>query len=129
MKESEKAILALCATLAMTCDFAVAGDEKAAAMLRVAGNAGCLVCHAVEAGAKGPEGLKPVGPAWTDVAERYRNDSGAQARLVSEVMKGTSLYDRHWKDKASGIAMPPNAVAISETDAQRLVAWILELKK
>lgn len=119
-------ILAVAA--ALTSSLALAADEGAA-MLALAGNAGCLVCHAVESGAKGPNGLNPVGPAWADVAERYKDDKGAQARLVSEVMAGTSPYERHWKDKASGVAMPPNAVAIGEADAKRLVAWILGLKK
>jgi cytochrome c len=43
-------------------------------------------------------------------------------------MNGTNLYDSHWKGKVSGVAMPPNAVAIKEPDAKKLVAWILSLK-
>lgn len=127
MTRLDKTALALLAAAAMGCDLAIGADESREAMLRIAGQAGCLVCHAVEAGGTGPAGLKPVGPAWADVAQRYRGDPAAPARLVGEVMSGTSLYDRHWKDKASGVAMPPNAVAISEADAKRLVAWILGL--
>ena len=50
------------------------------------------------------------------------------ATLTKEVMNGTNLYDSHWKGKVSGVAMPPNAVAIKEPDAKKLVAWILSLK-
>ena len=87
-----------------------ANDEK---MKKAALKAGCLACHSVEAG-KGvaPAGTdKPVGPAWADV-----------------VLEGSNPYSSHWKDKVSGIAMPPNAVAITEADARQLVFWILSIK-
>ena len=42
-------------------------------------------------------------------------------------MKGSNPYDSHWKDKAAGLAMPPNAVAINEADANKLVGWILSM--
>ena len=38
----------------------------------------------------------------------------AQATLTGIVMKGSNPYDSHWKGQASGLAMPPNAVAIKE---------------
>ena len=47
--------------------------------------------------------------------------------LTQIVLKGSNPYDSHWKGKASGLAMPPNAVAIKETDARDLVKWILAL--
>ena len=67
------------------------------------------------------------GPAWKDVAKKYKGDKTAQAKLTKEVMAGTNLYDSHWKGKVSGVAMPPNAVAIKEADAKKLVTWILSL--
>lgn len=97
------------------------------AMTALAKNAGCLTCHHVDAGAKGPDGLPPVGPAWRDVAAKYRGVKGAQAQLTATVMKGSNPYDSHWKGQASGLAMPPNAVAIKEADAKKLVGWILAL--
>ena len=42
-------------------------------------------------------------------------------------MSGSSLYASHWKGQVSGVAMPPNAVAITEPDARALVSWILTL--
>ncbi len=98
------------------------------AMTALAKNAGCLTCHHVEPGAKGPDGLPPIGPAWRDVAVKYKGVKGAQAQLTATVMKGSNPYDSHWKGQASGLAMPPNAVAIKEADAKKLVGWILSLK-
>lgn len=96
--------------------------------LKLATNAGCMTCHHIEPGAKGPGGLPPIGPAWKDVAARYRGVKGAQQQLTATVMAGSSPYESHWKGKVSGLSMPPNKVAITEADAARLVAWILELK-
>ncbi len=48
--------------------------------------------------------------------------------LTLTVMKGSNPYESHWKGKVSGLAMPPNAVAIKEADAKKLVGWILALQ-
>jgi cytochrome c len=98
-----------------------------AAMLKLATGSGCMTCHHIEPGAKGPDGLPPIGPAWRDVATRYRGVAGAQDQLTRIVMTGSNPYGSHWKGKASGLAMPPNEVAISEADARQLVGWILRL--
>lgn len=105
---------------------ATPGDDD---MLRLATASGCMTCHHIEPGAKGPGGLPPIGPAWKDVAARYKSVKGAQQELTAIVMSGSSPYDSHWKDKVSGLAMPPNKVAIKEPDAARLVAWILAMEK
>jgi cytochrome c len=52
---------------------------------------------------------------------------GAADQLVRTVMVGSNAYTSHWKGKVSGLAMPPNEVAIKEADARRLVDWILAL--
>lgn len=96
-------------------------------MLQLAASSGCVACHQVEPGGKGPNGLPPVGPAWRDVASRYRGQGGALDQLTATVMRGSSPYESHWKGQASGLAMPPNAVAIREADARQLVGWILAL--
>lgn len=97
------------------------------AMLKLAATSGCLTCHQLEPGGKGPDGLPPVGPAWREVAAKYQGNQGAAAQLTQTVLKGSNPYDSHWKGKASGLAMPPNAVAIKEADAKQLVGWILAL--
>ena len=104
-----------------------AGAPNDDAMLKLAASSGCVTCHAIEPGGKGPDGLAPVGPAWKDVAAKYKGQKDAQAQLTRTVMQGSNPYESHWKGKVSGLAMPPNKVAISEADAKRLVGWILAL--
>ncbi|HJU24123.1 MAG TPA: c-type cytochrome [Casimicrobiaceae bacterium] len=74
---------------------------------------GCSACHAVD--------KKIVGPAYEDVAAKYRNDKGAEAKLVQKVKSGGSGV---WGQ----IPMPPNS-AVPDEDIKALVAWILTLKK
>lgn len=103
-----------------------AGQDDA--MLKLASTSGCMTCHHIEPGAKGPNGLDPIGPAWKDVSAKYKGDKKALDALTQTVLKGSNPYESHWKGKASGLAMPPNAVAIKEADARNLVKWILGLQ-
>ena len=104
-------------------------------MTKLADQSGCLTCHHIERVAKGPDGqptggpngLAPIGPAWRDVSANYQGQKGAQAKLTQTVLAGSKPYQSHWKGKVSGLAMPPNAVAIKPADAKRLVQWILAL--
>lgn len=107
-----------------------AGNARASddAMVTLAKNAGCMTCHHIEPGAKGPDGMAPIGPAWKDVAAKYKGQKGADAKLTQTVLAGSNPYESHWKGKVSGLAMPPNAVAIKEADAKKLVKWILALE-
>jgi cytochrome c len=106
---------------------AVAAAPNDQAMLELAARSGCLSCHQVEPGGKGPDGLAPIGPAWREVATKYKGQKGAANQLTHVVLTGTNPYESHWKGKVSGLAMPPNAVAITKKDARRLVGWILSL--
>ncbi|MGL4408630.1 MAG: c-type cytochrome [Zoogloea sp.] len=109
----------------------VAGSAMAGVnedMRTLALNSGCFICHHVESGSKGPNGMAPIGPNWEDVALRYKGQKNPADELVRAVLAGSNPYGSHWKDKVSGLAMPPNAVAISEADARKLVNWILTLK-
>ena len=72
----------------------------------------CMACHAVD--------KKLVGPAYKDVAAKYRNDKGAEAKLVEKVKKGGSGV---WGQ----VPMPPNA-SVKDEDVKALVKWILSLK-
>ncbi len=114
------------ALLAATTAWAGPADDKAA--IQLATNAGCMTCHHIEPGAKGPGGLPPIGPAWRDVSAKYKSVKGAQQQLTATVMAGSSPYESHWKGKVSGLSMPPNKVAITEVDAAKLVSWILSLE-
>lgn len=115
------AALVLTSPLAGWC----AGND---AMLALANKSGCMTCHHLEPGAKGPDGLAPIGPAWRDVSAKYQGQKGAADTLTATVLKGSSPYESHWKGKVSGLAMPPNAVAIKEADARSLVKWILAME-
>lgn len=97
-------------------------------MVKLASGSGCFTCHQIEPGGKGPDGMAPIGPAWRDVAGKYAGKAGAVDQLTRTVMTGSNPYASHWKGKVSGLAMPPNEVAITEADARRLVTWILALK-
>ncbi len=113
--------------LACTAPWALA-DSHDDAMLKLASTSGCLTCHHIEPGTPGPDGLAPIGPAWHDVARKYQGVAGAAETLTRTVMIGSNPYASHWKGKVSGLAMPPNAVAIKDADATALVQWILHLE-
>ena len=72
----------------------------------------CFACHAVD--------KKVVGPAYKDVAAKYRGDKSAPAKLFEKVKKGGAGV---W----GPVPMPPNA-AVPDADIKKLVDWILSLK-
>jgi len=74
---------------------------------------GCAACHGVD--------KKIVGPAYVDVAAKYKGDAGALAKLTQKVKAGGLGV---WGQ----IPMPPNA-QVPEDDIKALVSWILTLKK
>ncbi len=74
---------------------------------------GCSACHAVD--------KKIVGPAYQDVAAKYKGDAGALARLTQKVKAGgVGVWGQ--------IPMPPNSW-VADGDIKSLVTWILALKK
>lgn len=81
--------------------------------LQLAKKSGCLTCHAIE--------KKVVGPAWLDVATKYRGDASAQSKLESKVAKGG-------KGTWGSMAMPANSPRVAEADIHALVSFILSLK-
>jgi cytochrome c len=97
------------------------------AMLALASRSGCLTCHSVKSQPSADLTTKPIGPAWQDVAVKYRGQHDAPQKLLATVMSGSNPYASHWSGKVSGLAMPPNEVAISSHDAEQLVNWILSL--
>ena len=85
----------------------------AAANEELAKKNACTACHAVD--------KKLVGPAYKDVAAKYANDKGAEAKLFEKVKKGGQGV---WGD----IPMPPNSPMVKDDDIKKLVDWILSLK-
>jgi len=72
----------------------------------------CMACHSVD--------KKLVGPAYKDVAAKYKGDKAAVDKLAAKVVKGGSGA---W----GTIPMPANP-QVSEAEAKTLVAWVLSQK-
>ncbi len=99
-------------------------------MMRLAEGAGCVICHSIGTGSKGPHGLKPIGPAWVKVAQKYRDDPMAVESLTKVVLEGSQPESSHWEGEiSSGMGMPANNLVINDEDAGALVAWILNLAR
>ncbi len=74
---------------------------------------GCFACHTID--------KKLVGPAWKDVAAKYRGQKDAEAKLITKVSKGGAGV---W----GPTPMPPNSPKVSDKDIKTLVRFILGLK-
>jgi cytochrome c len=73
---------------------------------------GCMACHAVE--------KKGVGPAFTEIAAKYRANAGAADYLGKQVKNGSAGV---W----GKIPMPAHP-DVSKTDLDVMVGWILTSK-
>jgi cytochrome c len=73
---------------------------------------GCTACHAID--------KKLVGPAYVEVAAKYKGDAGAAAKLTDKVRKGGSGV---WGQ----VPMPPNP-QVSDADLKTMITYILSLK-
>ena len=91
---------------------------QASADLELAKKSGCLACHSVE--------KKVVGPAWKDVAAKYKGDAGAKDRLVEKVKKGGK---GNWTDVVGKAVMPPYSPRVSDENIGKLVDFVLGLAK
>lgn len=85
-------------------------------LLALARKSGCLSCHMVD--------KKIVGPAWKDVAARYKDNTNARALLIEKVSKGGS---GNWTDVVGNAAMPPYFPRVSKENIEKLVDFILSL--
>ncbi len=71
----------------------------------------CTACHQVD--------RKSVGPSYKDVANKYRGQADAGAKLSAHVKSGS-------KGLWGPIPMPPNA-AVPDADIDKLVKWVLAM--
>ena len=71
---------------------------------------GCTACHDVK--------KKLVGPAYSEVAKKYKGDAKGQETMVTSILKGS-------QGKWGPIPMPPNKV--TDDEAKKLAAWVLSL--
>ena len=70
---------------------------------------GCLACHGML--------RKQVGPGFSQIADRYRNDPAAPSRLAASI-RGGSVGT--W-----GRVIMPRQSRVTDTEAQALAGWIL----
>ncbi len=102
---------ALMAALAGVSILAAGGAQAAAGDDLLKKNA-CTACHALD--------KKMVGPAYKDVANKYRGQKDAPAKLAEKVKKGgTGVWGQ--------IPMPPNA-GVSDADLKAMIEYVLSLK-
>jgi cytochrome c len=87
-----------------------AADEKG---LELIGSSDCITCHKLRE--------KNIGPAYSDVAEKYRNTPHAVDTLIQKVIHGGS---GNW----GPVPMTPHP-ALPESDIRTMVTYILTLKK
>lgn len=107
-----KNILTICALFAEL----LASSVHAAApdpMMELATKKNCLACHTVAS--------KLVGPAYADVADKYKGDKAARDKLAAKVVAGGVGV---W----GPIPMPANP-QVSLEEAKKLVDWVLIQKK
>jgi cytochrome c len=84
----------------------------ALAQEELAKKSGCFACHTVD--------KKLVGPAYKDVAAKYRGQKDAAAKLFKKVKEGgTGVWGT--------VPMPPNT-HVSDADIKTLVKWVLSQK-
>lgn len=80
--------------------------------LTLAKSSGCLACHSIE--------KKVVGPAFRDVATKYRDDAGAVTVLMTKVAaSGVGVWGT--------VPMPPYSPRVANDDIEALVTFLLTL--
>ena len=90
----------------------------ASADLELAKKSGCLACHSVE--------KKVVGPAWQDVADKYKGDAAARDTLIDKIKKGGK---GNWTEVTGGVPMPPYSPRVADADIETMVDFVLGLAK
>lgn len=96
-------------------------DSSAASASQVmpdlAARSGCTGCHTIS--------TPLVGPAWADVANRYRNNLDARALLIEAVKNGGT---GNWTEQTGGIPMPANSALADDDVIGTLVDFILGIE-
>jgi cytochrome c len=81
----------------------------AMANMELAKKSNCMACHAVD--------KKMVGPAYQEVAAKYKGQADAVKKLSAKVKAGG-------KDVWGPVPMPPNPT-VKDADIETLVKWVL----
>ena len=91
---------------------AASGAALAADALQLLKSKNCLACHSPD--------KRVVGPAYKDVAKKYKARKDAQTYLVGKIRGGS-------KGVWGPVPMPPNGT-VDADEAKVLAAYILKLK-
>lgn len=100
------------ATMVAASSLLIAGSAFAVDM-PAEGKAKCGSCHTMD--------KKLVGPAWMDVAKKYKGDKKAADTIAANVTKGGSFG---WK---MGV-MPPKGIGATDAEIKKLSGFIAGLK-
>ena len=101
------------AAIAFAATGARAADAEAAQML--ARQSGCFKCHSVE--------KRKDGPAYRDVAAKYKGVAEAEAKLIHHITSGERVKFEDGHEEDHKIVKSTNPVEI-----KNLVDWILSLE-
>ena len=82
--------------------------------LALAAKGNCLICHKIDS--------KLVGPAWKEVAAKYKGDANAASTIAAHIKSGGSFG---WK---FGVMPPRGGSTISDADVASLAKFIAALK-
>lgn len=93
--------------------FAIAASAQAADGEAIVKKARCVACHTIDA--------KRVGPAYKEVAAKYKGDAKAPAALFDKIRHGGS---GNWGNVPM---LPHGEDKISNDDLQEAIKWILSL--
>ena len=88
-------------------------DADAAQTL--ARQSGCFKCHAID--------KKKDGPAYRDVAAKYKGNAEAEAKLIHHITSGERVKFPDWHEEDHKIVKSKDAAEI-----KNLVDWILSLE-
>ena len=77
------------------------------------GKSKCGACHSID--------KKSVGPAWKDVAAKYKGQADAEKTLIANITKGGSFG---WKMSP----MPAKGLGANDAQIASLAKFIVELK-
>ena len=101
-------------TLLVAAALSMAAFGSAQADEALATKSGCMACHQIEA--------KVVGPAYKEVAAKYKDDAAAVDTLTAKVIAGGVGA---WGQ----VPMPPKGgrMDVSDEDIRAVVEWIMTL--
>lgn len=91
----------------------MAAGSVLAADMPAAGKSRCGACHAID--------KKMVGPAWNDVAKKYKGDANAASKIAANITKGGEFG---WKMGK----MPPKGIGATDAEIKSLSEFIAGLK-